>query len=84
MSASKKIEFTPPEESKKPKSEVLKSADYEEDEFEEFETLNVDATASANNANLQDNANVWEDNWDDECAETDFSKQLKYLLFNKF
>ncbi len=27
----------------------------------------------------EDDVNVWEDNWDDEAVEDDFSKQLRYL-----
>lgn len=82
MSSTKKTDFTPAEESKKQKPEIIKNVDYEEDEFEEFETLNSYMADTGNNANSQDNVNVWEDNWDDECAETDFSKQLKYAFIN--
>lgn len=54
----------------------------DEDEFEEFESFTGDSTAvkgQPDNAKKAD-INVWEDNWDDETAETDFSKQLRQVI----
>lgn len=83
MSDTKKTELAPAEEQKKLKPELLKNVDYEEDEFEEFETLNANLTEISNTNTDSQDINVWEDNWDDECAETDFSKQLKLAFCYK-
>ena len=46
----------------------------EDDEFEEF------PADSANKTLAEDkDANVWEDNWDDDTVEDDFSDQLRYI-----
>lgn len=47
----------------------------EDDEFEEF-------PAEDWGADQEDAADVhqWEDNWDDDNLEDDFSKQLRYIL----
>jgi len=49
----------------------------DDDEFEEFPVQDyaVDEKDSA-----QKESTIWEDNWDDESAETEFSKQLKEEL----
>ena len=31
----------------------------------------------------QKDVNVWEDNWDDDALEDDFSVQLRYICFDK-
>ncbi len=50
----------------------------EDDEFEEFETEEW----SENDKDLTENANgdqnLWEDNWDDDNVEDDFTLQLRY------
>ncbi|KAI1696445.1 DSS1/SEM1 family domain-containing protein [Ditylenchus destructor] len=55
-----------------PRAELFK---HDEDEFEEF-VCDVDKATSQKEGDF----NVWEDNWDDESAETDFSKQLREEL----
>uniref|UniRef100_A0AAR2KAB2 26S proteasome complex subunit SEM1 n=1 Tax=Pygocentrus nattereri TaxID=42514 RepID=A0AAR2KAB2_PYGNA len=46
----------------------------EDDEFEEFPA--EDWTG----LDEDEDAHVWEDNWDDDNVEDDFSNQLRYLL----
>ncbi len=46
----------------------------EDDEFEEFPAEEWDAEDEDNEDNQVD---VWEDNWDDDAKEDDFSVQLK-------
>jgi len=51
----------------------------EDDEFEEFHA--EDWTGA--DEDKEDQANVWEDNWDDDDIEDDFSKQLEAELKKK-
>ena len=56
-------------------SQLAQSARLEGDDgFEEFP---IQAQALQDGQNEAEPVSVWEDNWDDETAETDFSKQLK-------
>lgn len=52
----------------------------EDDEFEEFEA--EDWNESEKDVDNQE-SNLWEDNWDDDNVEDDFTNQLRYkkLLF---
>eukprot|EP00894_Picocystis_sp_ML_P002251 jgi/Pico_ML_1/52768/g3429.t2 len=50
----------------------------EDDEFEEFETEDWDPKEE----DLQD-VQQWEDDWDDQGADDDFSKQLRAELATK-
>uniref|UniRef100_A0A0N5A9J9 26S proteasome complex subunit dss-1 n=1 Tax=Syphacia muris TaxID=451379 RepID=A0A0N5A9J9_9BILA len=56
-----------------PKKVEVQSVE-EDDEFEEFPLQDWQAKE---NADDDDELNVWEDNWDDETHENDFSKQLR-------
>uniref|UniRef100_A0A0K0DN15 26S proteasome complex subunit dss-1 n=1 Tax=Angiostrongylus cantonensis TaxID=6313 RepID=A0A0K0DN15_ANGCA len=47
---------------------------------EEFEEFPVQEWAERAQDGDDDEVNVWEDNWDDETHESDFSKQLKEEL----
>jgi len=59
-------------------SQLAQSARLEGDDgFEEFP---IQAQALQDGQNEAEPVSVWEDNWDDETAETDFSKQLKEEL----
>jgi len=59
-------------------SQLAQSARLDGDDgFEEFP---IQAHALQDGLNEAEPVNVWEDNWDDEMAETDFSKQLKEEL----
>ncbi|VDN54988.1 unnamed protein product [Dracunculus medinensis] len=49
----------------------------EDDEFEEFPLQDWQAKESNDE---EEELNVWEDNWDDEVHENDFSKQLREEL----
>ncbi|TKR77980.1 hypothetical protein L596_018861 [Steinernema carpocapsae] len=49
----------------------------DDDEFEEFP---VQEWAGKDPTEEDDDLNVWEDNWDDESVENDFSKQLREEL----
>ncbi|KAJ2354294.1 26S proteasome complex subunit [Coemansia sp. RSA 2618] len=51
------------------------SALEEDDEFEEF-----DKEDWGENEEDKDDINLWEDNWDDDDLEDDFSKQLRVEL----
>ncbi|CAG8582486.1 25060_t:CDS:2 [Cetraspora pellucida] len=46
----------------------------EDDEFEEF------AAEDWNETEEDQETHLWEDNWDDEDVEDDFSKQLRYSI----
>ena len=48
---------------------------------EEFEEFPVQEWAERSDDADDEEMNVWEDNWDDETHESDFSKQLKYVMF---
>ncbi|KHN80287.1 putative 26S proteasome complex subunit dss-1 [Toxocara canis] len=61
------------EESKKVEVQSVE----EDDEFEEFPLQDWQAKE---NADEEEELNVWEDNWDDEAHENDFSKQLREEL----
>jgi len=50
----------------------------EDDEFEEFPAEEWDAKQED-----QTDVNVWEDNWDDDAIEDDFSVQLRSELENQ-
>merc|ERR1712018_690439 len=50
----------------------------EDDEFEEFPAKEWDAKQED-----QTDVNVWEDNWDDDAVEDDFSVQLRSELENQ-
>ncbi|VDO69973.1 unnamed protein product [Heligmosomoides polygyrus] len=58
-----------------PKEKAKKAID--DEEFEEFPVQ--EWAEKAEDAD-DDEVNVWEDNWDDETHESDFSKQLKEEL----
>ncbi|VDN02211.1 unnamed protein product [Thelazia callipaeda] len=49
----------------------------EDDEFEEFPQQDWQFKEGAED---EEELNVWEDNWDDEANENDFSKQLREEL----
>uniref|UniRef100_A0A1I8A2P4 26S proteasome complex subunit dss-1 n=1 Tax=Steinernema glaseri TaxID=37863 RepID=A0A1I8A2P4_9BILA len=49
----------------------------DDDEFEEFP---VQEWTGKESTEEDDDLNVWEDNWDDESVENDFSKQLREEL----
>lgn len=49
----------------------------EDDDFEEFEVEDWDASKDGNAA---EDAQLWEDNWDDDDVEDDFSIQLRAEL----
>jgi len=53
------------------------------DEFEEFPIQSGDLTASAATAEEPAELKVWEDHWEDETVEKDFSIQLSEELGNK-
>jgi 26 proteasome complex subunit DSS1 len=55
-------------------TQILKSTNDDDDEFEEFP---VHESELGGNMDNKVDVNVWEDNWDDETTETDFSKQLR-------
>ncbi|KHJ84725.1 DSS1/SEM1 family protein [Oesophagostomum dentatum] len=60
-----------------PSKEKTKKA-IDDEEFEEFPVQEwAERTDDADDEEM----NVWEDNWDDETHESDFSKQLKYVMF---
>jgi 26 proteasome complex subunit DSS1 len=59
----------PPTDSNKPELGLLE----EDDEFEEFPVEDW----GADKEDAQDD-HQWEDNWDDDNLEDDFSKQLRY------
>ncbi|MFH4979588.1 hypothetical protein AB6A40_006297 [Gnathostoma spinigerum] len=61
------------EKSEEPKKLEVQSVE-EDDEFEEFPLQDWKAKEGADDEEEQ---NVWEDNWDDETHENDFSKQLR-------
>ena len=48
----------------------------EDDEFEEFET--EDWNEVDKDAENDKELNLWEDNWDDDNVEDDFSRQLRF------
>ncbi|ODN01767.1 26S proteasome complex subunit DSS1 [Orchesella cincta] len=61
----------------KPEVEKLDLGDLEEDDdFEEFPADNIGAVKSEE----EEDVKVWEDNWDDDNIEDDFSSQLKKEL----
>ena len=49
----------------------------EDDEFEEFETENWNENDSKEVGGVSSDANLWEDNWDDDNVEDDFTVQLR-------
>ena len=51
-----------------------------DDDFEEFPAEEWNGATGTDGA-LEDEEriNIWEDNWDDDNVEADFSKQLKYV-----
>lgn len=49
----------------------------EDDEFEEFEA--EDWNESEKDVDNQE-SNLWEDNWDDDNIEDDFTNQLRYIF----
>lgn len=51
----------------------------EDDEFEEFET--EDWNEVDKDAENEKELNLWEDNWDDDNIEDDFTMQLRYFNF---
>jgi hypothetical protein len=50
----------------------------EDDEFEEFET--EDWNEIDKDGEAEKEFNLWEDNWDDDNIEDDFTIQLRYIL----
>ncbi|VDK48316.1 unnamed protein product [Anisakis simplex] len=60
-------------EKEEPKKIEMQSVE-EDDEFEEFPLQDWQAKE---NAEEEEELSVWEDNWDDEAHENDFSKQLR-------
>jgi 26 proteasome complex subunit DSS1 len=48
----------------------------EDDEFEEFETEDWNETGKE--AENEEEVNLWEDNWDDDNIEDDFTVQLRF------
>ncbi|KAF1762796.1 hypothetical protein GCK72_011059 [Caenorhabditis remanei] len=62
---------------KDPKAAVV--VDKKETEEEEFEEFPIQEWAERADSE-DDDVNVWEDNWDDETHESEFSKQLKEEL----
>jgi 26 proteasome complex subunit DSS1 len=48
----------------------------EDDEFEEFEAEDWNEAEKDTDLNNQE-ANLWEDNWDDDNVEDDFTNQLR-------
>jgi 26 proteasome complex subunit DSS1 len=48
----------------------------EDDEFEEFEADDWNEAEKDSDVNNQE-ANLWEDNWDDDNVEDDFTNQLR-------
>uniref|UniRef100_A0A0M3I8I0 26S proteasome complex subunit dss-1 n=1 Tax=Ascaris lumbricoides TaxID=6252 RepID=A0A0M3I8I0_ASCLU len=63
---------TKKDDKEEPKKVEVQSVE-EDDEFEEFPLQDWQAKE---NAEEEEELNVWEDNWDDEAHENDFSKQL--------
>ncbi|CCD73924.1 putative 26S proteasome complex subunit dss-1 [Caenorhabditis elegans] len=59
-----------------PVTAVVEKKEFEEEEFEEFPVQEWAERAEGE----EDDVNVWEDNWDDETHESEFSKQLKEEL----
>jgi 26 proteasome complex subunit DSS1 len=51
----------------------------EDDEFEEFETEDWNETGKE--AENEEEVNLWEDNWDDDNIEDDFTIQLRFKNF---
>lgn len=49
----------------------------EDDEFEEFET--EDWNEIDKDGDAEKEVNLWEDNWDDDNIEDDFTMQLRYI-----
>ncbi|XP_023324258.1 26S proteasome complex subunit SEM1 isoform X2 [Eurytemora carolleeae] len=49
----------------------------EDDEFEEFPT---DESGAGSGGEEEKDTRVWEDNWDDDAVEDDFSNQLRAEL----
>lgn len=64
----------------KNESNLMKEID-DDDDFEEFESSESEILRADAANPPPEGLNVWEDNWDDESAETDFSKQLKLVIF---
>ncbi|QRV89418.1 DSS1/SEM1 family domain-containing protein [Ceratobasidium sp. AG-Ba] len=84
--ADAKMEVDAPNKKQIPALGVLE----EDDEFEEFpaqdwEDRDTDianlTNPSASGASKNTVDNLWEDNWDDDDVEDDFSKQLRQVLF---
>ncbi len=51
----------------------------EDDEFEEFET--EDWNEIDKDGENEKEINLWEDNWDDDNVEDDFTNQLRFVSF---
>lgn len=73
MSEAKKAEVKPEDSGSKTEQKELGLLE-EDDEFEEFPAEEWD---EAKDEEEEDKVNVWEDNWDDDQVEDDFSVQLK-------
>ncbi|CAO4371344.1 unnamed protein product [Caenorhabditis nigoni] len=58
---------------KKDPKTVVEKKEIDEEEFEEFTIQEWPDRADGED----DEVNVWEDNWDDEIHESEFSKKLK-------
>uniref|UniRef100_A0A914EC89 26S proteasome complex subunit dss-1 n=2 Tax=Acrobeloides nanus TaxID=290746 RepID=A0A914EC89_9BILA len=74
---SKKMEtytVSNPNDPKKAEPEKTQTGLDDEEEFEEFPIQDWPGKDTA--PEEEEDVNVWEDNWDDETVETDFSKQL--------
>ena len=54
----------------------------EDDEFEEFEI--EDWNEIDKDGENEQELNLWEDNWDDDIVEDDFTIQLRYNLIKHF
>uniref|UniRef100_A0A8R1HK20 26S proteasome complex subunit dss-1 n=1 Tax=Caenorhabditis japonica TaxID=281687 RepID=A0A8R1HK20_CAEJA len=61
------------------KKEPVKAVEKKEIEEEEFEEFPVQEWPERREGEDEE-VNVWEDNWDDETHESEFSKQLKEEL----
>lgn len=78
MSSTKNTTATtaPAAAKKDSKEAVAEKKEIEEEEFEEFPIQEWPERGDGED----DEVNVWEDNWDDETHESEFSKQLKEEL----
>merc|ERR1712061_89442 len=81
----KKVFFTMAKESKDQKFKTLDKEQQvkifeDDDEFEEFP---ADTWGPKEEAGNTLNKNAWQENWDDDDIEDDFSQKLKEILKNK-